>query len=45
MTKDAFIREVRNVEAMMYHIEKSVLKNDADCGDAVQVIVVQDKKR
>ena len=36
MTKDAFIREVRNAEIMLYHISKSILKNDADCGDAVQ---------
>ena len=36
MTKDAFIREVRNAETMLSHISKSILKNDADCGDAVQ---------
>lgn len=36
MTKDAFIREVRDAEAMLYHISKSILKNDSDCGDAVQ---------
>ena len=36
MMKDAFIREVRNAETMLYHISKSILKNDADCGDAVQ---------
>ena len=36
MTKDAFIREVLNAEAMLYHISKSILKNDSDCGDAVQ---------
>ena len=36
MTTDAFIREARNVEAMLYHISKSILKNDSDCGDAVQ---------
>lgn len=36
MTKDAFIKEVRDAEAMLYHIAKSILKNDADCGDAVQ---------
>ena len=36
MTKDAFIREVRNAEAMLYHISKSILKNDSDCGDVVQ---------
>ena len=36
MTKDAFIREVREAEAMLYHVSKSILKNDSDCGDAVQ---------
>ena len=30
MTKDAFIREVREAEAMLYHISKSILKNDSD---------------
>ena len=29
MTKDAFIREVRDA-AMLYHISKSILKNDSD---------------
>ena len=29
MTKDAFIREVRDAEAMLYHISKSILKNDS----------------
>ena len=41
MTKDAFIREVRNAETMLYHISKSILKNDADCGDAVQEILLK----
>ena len=36
MTKDVFIREVRDAEAMLYHITKSILNNDSDCGDAVQ---------
>ena len=36
MTKDAFIREVRDAEAMLYHVSKSILKNDSDCGDVVQ---------
>lgn len=36
MTKDAFIREVREAEAMLYYVSKSILKNDSDCGDAVQ---------
>ena len=33
MTKDVFIKEVRDAEAMLYHISKSILKNDSDCGE------------
>ena len=40
MTKDVFIKEVRDAEAMLYHILNSILKNDSDCGDAVQEIKV-----
>lgn len=29
MTKDAFIREVRDAEVMLCHISKSILKNDS----------------
>lgn len=36
MTKNAFIKEVHDAEAMLYHVAKSILKNDADCCDAVQ---------
>lgn len=36
MTRDKFIAEVRESEAMLYHVSKSILKNDADCADAVQ---------
>lgn len=36
MTKDVFIREIRQSEAMLYHVAKSILKNDSDCADAVQ---------
>ena len=36
MTKDVFIKEIRRSEAMMYHVAKSILKNDSDCADAVQ---------
>ena len=36
MTKSAFIKEVHDAEAMLYHLAKSNLKNDADCCDAVQ---------
>ena len=41
MTKDAFIREVRDAEAMLYHISKSILKNDSDCGYAVQETILK----
>ena len=41
MTKDAFIREGRDAEAMLYHISKSILKNDSDCGDAVQETILK----
>ena len=36
MTRDVFIREIRQSESMLYHVAKSILKNDSDCGDAVQ---------
>ena len=41
MTKDVFIKEVRDAEAMLYHISKSILKNDSDCGDAVQETILK----
>ena len=43
MTKDVFIKEVRDAEAMLYHISKSILKNDFDCGDAVQETILNEK--
>ena len=43
MTKDVFIKEVRDAEAMLYHISKSILKNDSDCGDAVQETIQNEK--
>ena len=43
MTKDVFIKEVRDAEAMLYHISKSILKNDSDCGDAVQETILNEK--
>ncbi|MDO4339089.1 MAG: sigma-70 family RNA polymerase sigma factor [Eubacteriales bacterium] len=36
MTREKFIAEVRDAEAMLYHVSKSILKNDTDCADAVQ---------
>ena len=41
MTKDVFIKEVRDAEAMLYHISKSILKNDSDCGGAVQETILK----
>ena len=43
MTKDVFIKEVWDAEAMLYHISKSILKNDSDCGDAVQETIPNEK--
>ena len=43
MTKDVFIKEVRDAEAMLYHISKFILKNDSDCGDAVQETILNEK--
>ena len=43
MTKDVFIKEVRDAEALLYHISKSILKNDSDCGDAVQETILNEK--
>ena len=43
MTKDVFIKEVWDAEAMLYHISKSILKNDSDCGDAVQETILKEK--
>ena len=34
--KKGEIKEVHDAEAMLYHVAKSILKNDADCCDAVQ---------
>lgn len=36
MTREQFIAEAKAAEAMLYHVSKSILKNDADCADAVQ---------
>lgn len=36
MTREKFIAEVREAEAMLYHVSRSILRNDADCADAVQ---------
>ena len=36
MNKDEFSRQILASEATLYHISRSILKNDSDCADAVQ---------
>lgn len=36
MNKDQFTAEVLKAEKSLYHIAKSILKNDEDCADAMQ---------
>ena len=38
MTKDAFIKEVRDAEAMLYHISKSILKNEIRNGNNITFV-------
>lgn len=45
MTKDVVIKEIRQSEAMMYHVAKSILKNDSDCADAVQETLLKAYKK
>jgi RNA polymerase sigma-70 factor (ECF subfamily) len=41
MDKEEFTRRVLEAEPMMYHISKSILKNDYDCADAVQEAILK----
>lgn len=36
MNRNEFIQAVRDAEDSLYHVSKAILKNDQDCGDAVQ---------
>lgn len=47
MDKDDFAARVTAAEPTLYHISKSILKNDADCADAVQeaIATAYDKLR
>ena len=36
MNKNEFAEKVMEAEATLYHISKSILRNDSDCADAVQ---------
>lgn len=40
MNKNDFAEKVTAAEATLYHISKSILKNDCDCADAVQETIL-----
>ena len=40
MDKNDFAERVTAAEATLYHISKSILKNDCDCADAVQETII-----
>lgn len=40
MNKNDFTEQVTAAEKMLYHISKSILKNDCDCADAVQETII-----
>jgi RNA polymerase sigma-70 factor (ECF subfamily) len=40
VNKNDFAEKVTAAEATLYHISKSILKNDCDCADAVQETII-----
>jgi RNA polymerase sigma-70 factor (ECF subfamily) len=40
VNKNDFAEKVTTAEATLYHISKSILKNDCDCADAVQETII-----
>ena len=44
MNKKQFTAQVLEAEKSLYHIAKSILKNDDDCADAMQNAILQDRK-
>ena len=40
MNKNDFAEKIMAAEATLYHISKSILKNDCDCADAVQETII-----
>lgn len=40
MDKNEFAEKVTAAEATLYHISKSILRNDCDCADAVQEAII-----
>ncbi len=40
MNKNDFTEQVMAAEETLYHISKSILKNDCDCADAVQETII-----
>jgi RNA polymerase sigma-70 factor (ECF subfamily) len=41
VNKNDFVEKVMTAEATLYHISKSILKNDCDCADAVQETITK----
>ena len=39
MTNEEFVHQISDAEKSLYRVAKSVLKNDADCADAIQETV------
>jgi len=40
VNKSDFVKQVTAAETTLYHISKSILKNDCDCADAVQEAII-----
>ena len=45
MNKEQFTAEVLKAEKSLYHIAKSILKNDEDCADAMQNAILAAYKK
>lgn len=41
MTKDQFSAKILAIERSLYHVAKSLLKNDEDCADAIQNAILK----
>lgn len=41
MNKNEFVKQVTAAETTLYHISKTILKNDSDCADAVQEAIIK----
>ena len=41
MTNEEFVHQISDAEKSLYRVAKSILKNDADCADAIQNAVLK----